>query len=277
ALAHWLSITHVCRYWRKVASNHKDLWTQLDFRAAQVCAADARKIKPQAHLQVLKFILESCPSRIGSLSVDMNYGDHLDDALGAFTGPAPNLYKLELRSFDLNKDEVPDRFLCYGAPRLKELILQSMFIPRDSALWCNLKGLTWYGIEDPFSLPSGKEFFDALRKSPNLEALSIEGTLPLSLPDEVLTLPYLRDLSLNSCSLSEALVSLDLFNHIVFAEKATLMLLIPYRSYSLTLANAVSSFFSRYFSPASSIAKPRRINTLRIEVPDDDYHFMIMA
>ncbi|ESK86050.1 hypothetical protein Moror_9386 [Moniliophthora roreri MCA 2997] len=296
ALAQWLSVTHVCRYWRKVALNYKDLWTQLDLRLPNFALQMLERSNPKPveleftaqygsksglrrGARVLKKILGDHASRIRCLSINPGYRiggyEFLDDALEAFIGPATNLYKLELIA--IAWDEVPDGFLRYGAPRLAELLLQDFHIPPDSPLLSNLKDLTWYGNGEPHVMLSGEEFFDILRKSPDLEALSVQGILPSSFPSDIITLSCLQGLCLDSHSQSEAVVALDLCNHIIFPEKTKLNLFVPYQSYPLTLANATFSFFSRYFSPASSTTNPRLVNTLRIEATDDSHDFLIEA
>ncbi|KAK7051587.1 hypothetical protein VNI00_004566 [Paramarasmius palmivorus] len=157
------------------------------------------------------------------------------------------------------------------------LDLCDYYIPRDSPLLRNLTTLTWYGNGSPEVVLTGDQLLDILRMSPKLQSLSLQGILPPSIPNGVVSLPSLRDLSLDSHSYSEALVGLDLCNHIIFSEKTRLHLYIPYLSYTLTLANAIYSCLSRWFDPSSSVTNPRLLNTLRLEDDRKDLDLLVQA
>ncbi|KAK7051565.1 hypothetical protein VNI00_004544 [Paramarasmius palmivorus] len=288
ALAEWLAITHVCRHWRTIALNQKALWTRPDFGLPRLASEMLERSKPRLlnieftdrgttrrRVQVLKKALTSYASRIESLCIEFGYTRTtplLEKAFESFTGPAPNLHTLKLFAFAW--DRLPDGVLLRGAPSLRVLELCDYHIPPDSSLLHNLTSLSWYGNGSTAAMLTAEQLLNILQKSPSLESFAVQGVLPPAMPNAVVSLPCLRDLSLDSREPREANVSLDFCNHIIFSEKTTLNLFVPYTTYTPSLANATRSFFSRWFHPSSSATNPRLVKVIRFEGERNDFMFM---
>ena len=205
-----LSITHVCRFWRQVAINAPELWTEITMKNPEAVEAflersGAVPLNVDLHLgpgtEPPCGILEAVAPhshRFRRFSIFAPPEAHYDP-FAAFTGPAPLLERLEI---NYPVDSPPRSLFGGQTPRLRELVISAC------GLWLQHQfgNLTSLHIKlCDFVLPrlGFLPFFDMLRHCPVLEEMFVWWNIwdvVRETPAQLLTVPLhrLRKLLLRS-------------------------------------------------------------------------------
>ena len=205
-----LSITHVCRFWRQVAINAPELWTEITMKNPKAIEAflersGAVSLNVGLHLgpgtEPPCGILEAVAPhshRFRRFSIFAPPEAHYDP-FAAFTGPAPLLERLEI---NYPVDSPPRSLFGGQTPRLRELVISAC------GLWLQHQfgNLTSLHIKlCDFVLPrlGFLPFFDMLRHCPVLEEMFVWWNIwdvVRETPAQLLTVPLhrLRKLLLRS-------------------------------------------------------------------------------
>ncbi|PPR07153.1 hypothetical protein CVT24_010701 [Panaeolus cyanescens] len=207
----WINVTHVCRFWREVALQYPQLWTQVDVGLANWAEMVLERSKgADISLEILPNIETSAQrvlwdvlsqphrlrqiklySRFNSKSLYKEAFERLKDVA------APRLRSLVIAGSCVDLPTILDKnFLGGGTPRLRHLDVQGYFIPWTSPI---LSGLHVLNIQPTHNFGShASDFLAALRRLPDLEELTL-GRLPQDLESfdkkQVISFPRLAKLT----------------------------------------------------------------------------------
>ncbi|KAK7051570.1 hypothetical protein VNI00_004549 [Paramarasmius palmivorus] len=211
--AHWLSFTHVCRFWRSVALDDASLWTSFQFghRHLSQIILERSKALPldlwyfhhtgrKSYFDDEDELLETLRRhlhRTESLHLTICIAQNEDVRfLHRLVQPAPILRALEINSndgFTLSAD-----FLAGEAPSLTNLRIRSAYLSWESPLLANLTHLELRG-NSRSNIPTTSQLVKALRAMPLLENLVLRGILPniIDAAMECVALPRLHELDIS--------------------------------------------------------------------------------
>jgi hypothetical protein len=202
-----VSVTHVCRFWRQVAINAPDLWTEIkmsNLEAVKTFLERSGVVPLHVDLRPANgdLILAVAPHVYRFRRVSVSVGAKRYNAFTSFTTPAPLLERLEIHCF--HHYPGVQQFLLFDdqAPKLRELVIVARSVWMQNRLG-NLTSLhltLFHTIRTHLEL---LPFFDMLHRCPGLEELFILWygwqtvlVMPAQLP--VVPLHRLRKLTLRS-------------------------------------------------------------------------------
>ncbi|KAI0050021.1 hypothetical protein FA95DRAFT_1556145 [Auriscalpium vulgare] len=210
----WLSITHVCRAWRLASLECALLWTDIVFDPPSLASAmlDRAKSAPLTvnatvrpdrserldritHLTnaVCQALTHIRHIRVLTLQI-VSSAQVIDKILATLSmDPAKMLEKLTLYMHVQGSSIwlMPDHIFSGSAPHLRALSLS--YCQNSWSSVVSYKNLTHLKVTRPRSelRPSLPDFLDILRQLPDLQALTLEDTLP-ELPPTAKTLPPMQ-------------------------------------------------------------------------------------
>ncbi|KAK7034716.1 hypothetical protein VNI00_012123 [Paramarasmius palmivorus] len=238
----WLSLTHVCSHWRRVALATPSLWFSPDFRFPDLSLAMLERSKfAPLHIETYwyhlsekgRFAVSEALKHVGHIeTLKLRYHDEDSEkgvikGLSALAEPAPMLRSLEVsRSIVHNPGHgcvtIPATFLGNHTPNITHLRLDGSFFPWDSTFYDNIPSLTCLYLSlTPYEhlSPSRTRLLDILRKCPALKKLQLRNAIPM--PDVSSTAPVVLP-NLELLSLSASLTfCVDFLDYIMFPDTAT--------------------------------------------------------
>lgn len=211
----WITVTHVCSYWRQVALQHRVLWAHNRFNLGLQWTTELLRRAGDAPLELIlsEVFVPFPPSRSDAATI-ISRLLHRVSALtieeGAFTlpvldtlaSPAPLLDSLSITSSQLAI--LPQPLFSGNVPKLRNLYLGNVLPAWTTAAFTGLKSL-YVVIDchmDASHTPTYPELFESLQSMPHLELLGLRGCLPLGpfprfLVDRMIQVPNLRYLVLD--------------------------------------------------------------------------------
>ena len=217
----WITVTHVCSYWRQVALDHSVLWANVSLEIGSRWSDEMihrSKLAPliispprfftQAVSEIAVRILHSHLGRTAKLRLTSR--KVFLPPMETFTASAPLLEEVDISSIH-EYVRLPNDLFGHYAPRLRSAYFDGCIIPWSSPLLRNLSHLDIAlssqrsNMDTAPNLPSHEEFFDLLENMCRLESLLIEEYFPRSLPGAtassrmrypVIKLPHLSVLGL---------------------------------------------------------------------------------
>ncbi|KAH9960517.1 hypothetical protein BC827DRAFT_1360324 [Russula dissimulans] len=212
----WITVTHVCRLWRLVALDYRNLWTHHRFKLGLEWTMEMLRRAGDAPLDlklseaVVPFppsedraecVIPLLLSRASALTIEEGACTHV--VLNTLTRPAPLLSSLTINS---GRFDVLPRFL-FGdiAPKLHHLSLRNALPTWSAVALTHLKTLSIAidrHTDTSTNITSYADLLDALQAMPNLESLMLISCLPLGpfphcLEDKKVQIPKLRNLLLS--------------------------------------------------------------------------------
>lgn len=211
----WITVTHVCSFWRRVALEHRILWTHHRFDLGLEWSAEMLRRAGDAPLELTlseEFVpFPPSKSDVATVISRLLYrASALTIEEGAFTLavldslalPAPLLDSLSITSNHLAL--LPQSFFLGNVPKLRDLYLSNVLPVWTTAAFTGLKRLCVFldRFMDTSHIPTYPELFDSLQSMPHLEVLVLRGCLPLgpfphSLGDRMIQMPNLQHLFLD--------------------------------------------------------------------------------
>lgn len=223
----WIpAVTHVCRRWRDVALNAPVLWTNIRLMRAECVEAflqrsqqapltvhSTKSLTPQEPdvVAMFKHVLE-CAARIQELDIPIP-APEVDQTLGRHTFPQLNQLSLRVQKWGESREALP-YFLADGGdvcPHLNHLKISQYSFPVGRLLFSpSMKVLI---LDSCAADSTWADVFSSLRAMPQLEFLSLSGSLPqtvapidstalASLEGGPVSLPRLRTLRLSASAVS---------------------------------------------------------------------------
>ncbi|KAI0248723.1 hypothetical protein BJV78DRAFT_1233838 [Lactifluus subvellereus] len=213
----WITVTHVCSLWRRVALDHSCLWTDqrfnlgLKWTAEMLCRAGSAPLNLTFSEEFVPFppskddaatVISKLLHRVSTLIV--KEGAFKPAVLDALTLPAPLVSSLRMSSASGKLVILPRSLFADSDPKLRHLFLCNILPIWTAPVLTGLKSmcLKINCHADVGDIPSYTDLFDALRAMPGLEALELGGCLPLgafphSLKEQKVELPNLWQLVLH--------------------------------------------------------------------------------
>ncbi|KAF6763896.1 hypothetical protein DFP72DRAFT_1163801 [Ephemerocybe angulata] len=191
-----IHVAHVCRFWRQVAHDCKELWTRPLFLGPGLTNY-MLQVNAQSNNAPLtiKYRGERTPNYTDALAealsrtdrikcIEISEGEVGRGILSQASGYAPLLEKVSLDFYEDCEEweSIPEDFLKGGAPMLKILSVTGMLIPDWSVLPLG-RSITHLKLTVPSGLeydgrPSSKAFRNSLKEMPLLRSLSLSYFLP---------------------------------------------------------------------------------------------------
>ncbi|KZV70353.1 hypothetical protein PENSPDRAFT_752671 [Peniophora sp. CONT] len=218
-----VSVTHVCRRWRSIATNQPSLWTHISPHMGRPWEVFLERAKgyPLAVKGILGGVGISTSERIRSildrqrqlqeLSITCIRHPDLEEIVAGLTGPLPLLQTLSLyastASIHDTRPQLHSDLLSHFAPELRRLDLTSIAFP-----WgCGSANLTYFHythvgrrLTMPPLLHTFDEVISSLKAMPALKSLKLDNALPEHNPEHSdsrdVRLPRLEDLRLMECN-----------------------------------------------------------------------------
>ncbi|KAI9447800.1 hypothetical protein H4582DRAFT_1896487 [Lactarius indigo] len=211
----WITVTHVCSFWRHVALDHRTLWTHHRFDLGPEWTTEMLRRAGDAPLEltlseeVVPFppsnsdaatVISQLFHRVSALTIKERA--FTPPVLDSLASPAPLLDTLSITSGQLAL--LPQSHFSGNAPRLRDLYLSNVLPTWTTAAFTRLKRLCVVLDRqmDTSHVPTYPELFDTLQSMPHLEVLMLRGCLPLglfphSLGDRTVQVPNLQHLFLD--------------------------------------------------------------------------------
>jgi hypothetical protein len=226
----WIAITHVCRYWQRVAISFPSTWSIIDSNnpaIARLCLKRSKKSSIDVRLRAgcpEKFFRELQPHISRTMSLSCNLTGEEENQLYSYLmdEPAPRLFRFSVQGFAPRSSPLPQLFQSQSTS-LRYLRLCSTSLDRA---WGHLTTLTVLEIFDSFQFANGvldvNNFLDFLQRNILLEQITI--SFPSSQADEgdpnrLVSLPHLRVLTLSGSA------SKKLLSHIEIPHGADLIII----------------------------------------------------
>ncbi|KAH9173443.1 hypothetical protein EDB89DRAFT_730392 [Lactarius sanguifluus] len=210
----WITVTHVCSFWRQVALDHRTLWTHhrfdlsLEWTAEMLRRAGDAPLELTLSEQFVPFppskgdaptVISQLLHRVSALTIEERAVTL--PVLDSLTSPAPLLDTLSITSSQLAL--LPQSLISANAPKLRDLYLRNVLPAWTTAIFTGLKRLCVVLDRhmDASHVPTYPELFDTLHSMPHLEVLMLRGCLPLGpfphfLGDRMIQVPNLQHLFL---------------------------------------------------------------------------------
>jgi hypothetical protein len=209
----WITVTHVCSFWRQVALEHRTLWAHHRFNLSHEWTSEMLRRAGDAPLELtlseefvpfppsendVATVISQLLHRVSALTIE----EGALPALNSLVSPAPLLETLSITSGQITL--LPQSLFSGNAPNLRDLYLGNVFPVWTPAAFTGLKRLRVVIDRhmETSHTPTYPELFDLLQSLPHLEVLSLTGCLPLGpfpqfLVDRMTPVPNLRYLSLD--------------------------------------------------------------------------------
>lgn len=211
----WITVTHVCSFWRQVALEHRTLWIHHRFNLSHEWTSEMLRRADHAPLELTlseefvpfppsksdaATVISQLLHRASTLTIEERALS--SSVLNSLASPAPLLDTLSITSSHITL--LPQSLFSGNVPKLRNLNLCNVFPAWAPAAFTGLKRLRVVIDRhmDTSHTPTHPELFDLLQSLPHLEVLSLTGCLPLdtfptSLVDRMTPVPRLRHLSLD--------------------------------------------------------------------------------
>ena len=211
----WITVTHVCSFWRQVALEHRTLWIHHRFNLSHEWTSEMLRRAGDAPLELTlsdefvpfppsksdaATVISQLLHRASALTIEE--GALSLSVLNSLASPAPLLDTLSVTSSHITF--LPQSLFSGNVPKLRDLYLCNVFPAWAPAAFTGLKRLRVVIDRhmDTSHNPTYPELRDFLQSLPHLEVLSLTGCLPLdpfpnSLVDRMTLVPHLRHLSLD--------------------------------------------------------------------------------
>jgi len=188
----WITVTHVCSFWRQVALEHRTLWAHHQFNLSHEWTAEMLRRACDAPLELTlseefvpfppskndaATVISQLLHRVSALTIEE--GALSLPVLNSLELPAPLLDTLRITSSQFTI--LPQSLFSGNVPKLRDLYLGNIFPAWTTAAFTGLKRL-YVVIDrhmDTSHIPTYPELFDLLQSMLYLEVLSLRGCLPL--------------------------------------------------------------------------------------------------
>jgi F-box-like len=246
----WITVTHVCTYWRRTALDCPSLWTTIPFSKFRWAMEMLKRSKTAPltilaningrdyrHMDLVQSVIANI-SRIQKLSLIQNHhsfrnDDSLEKILTQLVKPAPLLEKFSVVFMHRTSDHItmlPEGIFSGEVPRLQEVELRNCALAWDGPLLCALTTLKISFV--PLSArPSMDQLIAALSRMPDLETLELCDILPVQTSlsaaasetgsELIVSLPHLTRLHIES----DAPEAAFLLNHLVYPPTISITLI----------------------------------------------------
>jgi hypothetical protein len=211
----WITVTHVCSFWRQVALEHRTLWARPRFNLSHEWTGEMLRRAGNAPLELIlsEEFVPFPPSKSDAASVIsqllhrlsaliIEEGALSSPVLNSLVSPAPLLETLSITSGQITL--LPQSLFSGNVPKLCDLYLVNVFPAWTPAAFTGLKRLRVIIDRhmETSQTPTYPELFGLLQSLPHLEVLSLTGCLPIGpfpefLVDRMTLVPNLRCLSLD--------------------------------------------------------------------------------
>ncbi|TFY70440.1 hypothetical protein EVG20_g2569 [Dentipellis fragilis] len=211
----WILVTHVCKYWRRVALEKSGLWTRICFSLGSEWAAQMMERSKTAPLTIAdSYETRKFHPHVGRLtSSHLSHTrklhfylplETLTQLLSSLVDAAPILHKLCLLARSGSVVMVSKTFLDQHSPNLREMTLRNVSIPLTSSLFRKLEHLEMefsvgfrHGqtIRDPPCAPTLPGLLDMLRTMLGMKVLKLSQS---AIPAAATATPGLNSVSLPS-------------------------------------------------------------------------------